>query len=99
MKAIKWYVDEIAEEIEGAKEYAERYLECRAKGGQYASMFKEMSQDELKHADNLHTMAVNEIQQLNTVYTPPVEMQEAWDKSHKEYVEKVAWIRQMLAMG
>ena len=27
-----------------------------------------------------------------------VEMMEKWEKAHKEYVEKVAWIRQMLNM-
>ena len=36
MKAIKKYVDKIKEEIEGAKEYAEQYVECKAKK-QYAA--------------------------------------------------------------
>ena len=46
----------------------------------------------------IHEWAVKEIQDISKVYTAPVEMQEAWDKSHKVYVETVAWIKQMLAM-
>ena len=30
--------------------------------------------------------------------TPPADMQEAYEKSHKKYVEKVAGIKQMLAI-
>ena len=29
---------------------------------------------------------------------PSEEMLEKWEKAHKEYVEKVAWIKQMLSM-
>ena len=31
-------------------------------------------------------------------YMSKAEMQEKWDKAHVQYVEKAAWIRQMLAM-
>lgn len=99
MKSIKNYVDAIDDEIEGAKEYAEKYVECKAKGDmQSANRYKEMATDELKHATYEHEWAVNEIERISKIYTAPVEMQEAWEKSHKEYVEKVAWIKQMLAM-
>ena len=99
MRMIKMYVDAIDEEICGAKEYAEKYVECKAKGNmERANRYKEMANDELKHAMYQHEMAVTEIEHLSKVYTPPVKMQEAWDKAHKEYVEHVAWIKQMLAM-
>ena len=99
MKSIKNYVDAIDDEIEGAKEYAEKYVECKAKGDmQSANRYKEMATDELKHATYEHEWAVNEIERISKIYTAPVEMQEAWEKSHKEYVEKVAWIKQMLTM-
>lgn len=99
MKKIKEYVDAIDEELEGAKEYAEKYVECKAKDNmQSATKYKEMANDELKHAMYEHEWAVKEIEEISRVYTPPIEMQEKWDKAHKEYVEKVAWIRQMLSM-
>jgi hypothetical protein len=46
----------------------------------------------------LHEFAVNEINELSKVYTPPANMQEVWNKAHREYVEKVAWVKQMLSM-
>lgn len=99
MKKIQNLVNQIDEEIEGAKEYAETYLDYKAKGNSnWAVRYKSMAEDELKHATYIHDRAVEEITELNKVYTPPVEMQKAWDESHKGYVERVAWIKQMLAM-
>lgn len=99
MRKIQKYVKQIDEELCGAKNYAECYVEYKAKGDStWASRFKEMANDELRHAMFIHDLATQEIAQLNTVFTAPVEMQEAWDKSHVEYVEKEAWIKQMLAM-
>ena len=54
---------------------------------------------ELQHAMNLHTFAVEDIEQLEKVYPEiPEKMMDAWDKSHNEFVEKTAWIRQMQNM-
>lgn len=99
MRVIKEYVEAIEEEIEGAKHYAEEYVEAKARGDMSkANRYKEMASDELKHAMYQHEWAVAEIQEISKVFTPPVAMEEKWDKAHKEYVEKVAWIKQMLAM-
>lgn len=99
MRAIKKYVEDIDEELEGAKDYAEKYVESKAKGDvSKATRYKEMASDELKHSSYLHEWAVSEITALSKVYTPPVEMQKKWDEAHARYVEKVAWIKQMLAM-
>lgn len=99
MTRIKKLADEVKDEICSAKEYAEEYLTFKAKeNGTWANRYKEMAQDELRHADYLHTRAVEEIEELRKVYTPPEEMLEKWDKEHREYIEKAAWVRQMLAM-
>lgn len=99
MKFIKGYVSAVEEEIEGAKNYAEKYVECKAKGDMAkANRYKEMANDELKHAMYQHEWAVMAIDELSKIYTPPVEMQEKWDRAHKVYVEQVAWVKQMLAM-
>ena len=99
MKYIKKLVDEIDEEICGAKEYAEMYVDHKSRGnGSWASRFKQMSNDELSHAMTLHDYAVEEIGRISSVFKAPAEMQEAWDKSHVAYVEKVAWVKQMLSM-
>lgn len=99
MKIIKNLVEQLDEEIEGAQDYAEKYVEYKAKGNMTrANRYKEMATDELKHCGYIHEMAVQEIEEVRRIYTAPVEMQEKWDKAHKEYVEKVAWIKQMLTL-
>lgn len=99
MRSIKKYVEHIEEELEGAKDYAEKYVEAKAAGNtMWAGQFKDMAQDELRHAGVVHSHAVEEIEKLNKIYKPPVEMLEKWEHAHKEYVEKAAWIKQMLSM-
>ena len=100
MTKIKKYVEEIAEELDSAKSYMETALEYKAAGNTNRyTRYKEMSMQELAHAMSLHEFAVQDIEQLKTVYpTVPQEMQEAWDRSHVNYVEKAAWIKQMQAM-
>lgn len=99
MTRIKNLADKMKDEICSAKDYAEEYLTFKAKDNStWATRYKEMSQEELKHANYIHERAVEEIEELRKVYTPPEEMLEKWDHEHKEYIEKVAWIKQMLAM-
>lgn len=99
MTKIKYLIDQIDEELCSAKEYAETYLEFKVKGDNvWASKYKDMALDELEHANYIHERTVKEIEALRKVYTPPTEMLEKWDKSHANYVEKAAWIKQMLAM-
>ena len=100
MTKIKKYVDDIGEELEGAKHYIEKALEYKAAGNatRYAR-YKEMSAQELAHAMTLHEYAVQDIEQLKTVYPDiPQDMMEKWDKSHVKFVEKAAWIKQMQSM-
>lgn len=99
MKKIKKLVHMINEELEGAKCYAEKYIEFKVDNkSAWSSKFKEMANDELNHAMQLHTLAIEEITEIKKIYVAPIEMQEKWDKSHEEYVQKVAWIKQMLMM-
>lgn len=99
MKAIKVLVDKISDEICDAKEYAECYVESKAKGdSSWANRYKEMANDELRHATYLHELVVTKIEELEKVFQAPEEMQEEWDKAHAHFVEKVAWIKQMLSM-
>lgn len=99
MRSIHAYVESIEDEIEGAKDYAEKYVEAKAHGDMNkANRYKEMANDELKHAMYQHEWAVQKIDEVSKVFKAPQEMMEKWEKAHKSYVEKVAWIRQMLAM-
>ena len=100
MTKIKKYVEDIAEELEGAKGYIETALEYKSMGNaDRYNAYKEMSIQELGHAMRLHDFAVQDIAKLKEVYPEvPQKMQDAWDKSHVDFVEKTAWIKQMQAM-
>lgn len=99
MKKIKEYVEEIDEELEGAQNYAEKYVEEKVKGNMpKASKYKEMAMDELKHASYIHEWTVKEIEEIRKTVTPPPDMLEKWEKAHREYVSKAAWVKQMLEM-
>ena len=104
MTRIKNLADQIMDELHDAKSYAEEYLTYKAKNeyekdaSEWAARYKEMSTDELKHALYLHDRAVAEIEELRKVMTPPEEMLQKWEHAHREYSEKAAWIKQMLAM-
>lgn len=99
MKHIKELVERIDEELTDAKYYAEMYVEKKVRNeSEYAANYKKMANDELDHATRLHTMAVNEIKEVEKVYQAPESMKESWRKSHAEYVEKTAWIKQMLSL-
>ena len=99
MKRIKDLADEIKDELHSAKEYAQEYLTFKANDeSTWAGRYKEMAQEELKHAGYIHDRAVMEIENLRKVYTPPQDMLDKWDADHKKYIEKAAWIKQMLAM-
>ena len=99
MTIIKKYVDKIKEELEGAKGYAEKYVEFKTKDEMpTANRYKEMANDELKHAMYEHEWAVKAIENLKSHIAPPEEMLERWGKAHKEYVEDAAWVKQMLSL-
>ena len=100
MKKIKDYVDRIDDELCSAKEYIEKALWYKAKNdSDRYSTYKQMSMQELEHAMNIHKFAVEDIEVLEKVYPDiPEDMMNSWNKSHNEYVEKTAWIKQMQSM-
>ena len=99
MTRIKNLADEIKDELCSAKEYAEEYLTYKAKdNSEWSKRYYEMANQELQHASYLHDRVVEEIEELRKTYTPPQEMLDKWDSDHKKYIEKAAWIKQMLAM-
>ena len=105
MTKIKKYVDQISEELHDSKCYMEKALEYKALGNSSSrnmdryNGYKTMSVQELEHAMRLHQYAIEDIDQLKMVYPDiPVDMQNKWDRSHAEFVEKAAWLKQMQSM-
>lgn len=99
MKMIKKYVDMIDEELCDAQKYAEKSVEFKANdNSKWNNRFKAMAEDELSHAMNLHELAIEEIDKLNKVYQAPAEMLDKWEDAHRDYVDRAAWIKQMLTL-
>ena len=100
MTKIKKYVEDIKDELEGAKHYMETALEYKAAGNSDRyNGYKDMSLAEINHATRLHQYAVQDIDALKAVYPDiPSDMLDKWNKAHIEFVEKAAWIKQMQAM-
>lgn len=92
-------VDKIDDELSGSKEYAECYIVNKAKGSMdKANKYRMMAEQELEHSQIIHDMALDEIDELERVFKPTEEMKKVWAESHTKYVEKTAWIKQMLSM-
>ena len=100
MTKIKKYVEQIGEELDGAKNYIEKALEYKASGNSDRyNGYKDMSIAELGHATRLHQYAVQDIDALKAVYPEiPSDMMKKWEDAHVNYVEKAAWIKQMQSM-
>ena len=100
MKKIQRYVEHIAEELDGAKEYIEKALDYKSRGDTVRyTKYKEMSLQELGHANIIHEFAVQDIDAFEKVFPEfPQEMLDKWEHAHNEFVEKAAWIKQMQSM-
>ena len=99
MKIIHKFIEHINDELDGAKEYAEKFIENKAKSNMMrASRYKEMAEDEMKHATYIKDMALVDAEELLKVYTLPIETEEQWNHTLKHFAECMAMIRHMLAM-
>jgi hypothetical protein len=98
MKLVKNYIEHLCEEVEGAKDYAEKYIECRAKGeSTRASKYREMASDELSHAASVRDMAYQDIKRISEMMVIPMDIEDEWDKAAKHCEEQIALVKQMLA--
>lgn len=99
MMIVRKFMERIDDELADAKHYAEKYIECKAKGhGDAAGKYHAMAEDELKHAGWLHEMAAAEVGELDRVFRPTEDMRRAWEECSARYADRAAWVKQMLAM-
>lgn len=95
MKNMQEIIKRIDEELNDAQYYAERANEQHEAGHErIAREYRSMSDDELHHAMEQHTIAVRMIDDYQGQSTP--DMLEKWKASHKAYMEKSAMIRSMI---
>lgn len=97
MRCIDHWIEEMEDEIDGAEEYAERYIKEKAKGNHSrAARYRSMAEDELSHASAIREMATQDIEEIRKVHTIPVEDEEKWNLAHKMAVEHHAVIKRMI---
>lgn len=94
MRKIHDYIDRICDELDDAKEYAERYILNKGWNQQWGKMYHEMAEDELKHAEYLKQIATEHIGMLDWI---PDESRYAWDACVAGFSERAAVIRLMLS--
>ena len=98
MKIIENMISHLEEEVDGAEEYAEKFIEAKARGNMArANKYKEMANDELKHAGYLHDMFVSDVEEINHVYKMTESESETWERGHKRITEKMAMVKQILS--
>ena len=98
MRAIKQAINKIKDEVKGANEYAQEYLELKMSGSPRTKAYYEMAQQELTHALTLHEFVVKDIEEIRKTYTPTQSMLDMWEHEHGKIIDKIAWIRQILSM-
>jgi rubrerythrin len=94
MKIIEMLVDDIDEELEGAKHYAKKALKYKDENPALAKMFFDMSGDEMKHMHMLHDEVVKIIEEhKRTKGEPPAAMLAVWDYVHKKHIKEANEVR------
>lgn len=98
MKMIHSYIDHVKEELSGAMEYGEKYIDFKARGNSArANAYKSMAQDELRHASMIYDYAAQDMEAIGRIYTLPEELQEDWQRFVRHYADCSARIKLMLA--
>lgn len=98
MRIIKKMAQQMKEEIASAKEYAKLATHYKTEQPTLAKVYYDAANDELKHADWLHTEVVKLIEKQRAIEPPPPVMLELWEYEHKEYVEEYGIAKNMIAL-
>lgn len=99
MRYIDELFDMIADEIEVAEKYAEKFIQLKMdKKDDWAEVFEEMTKNSIEHTDSLYTYINIRIKELKDDYTLPVALQKQWNYRNSQYKEKIAIIEQLISM-
>lgn len=99
MKILDEMIEELKEEVEGAREYAEKYVEAKALNNMpRAAKYKEMAHDELKHATIIRGFAMEDAESIKRVHTLTEEEAHHWEHCHKKINDEIAMVNHILSM-
>lgn len=98
---LKWFHDELIEEIDGAIVYAKTAIELKAMSDKMSKTFYDMAVQESEHAKNIYTMGIEYYNKIVSVYEPeriPEYLTEIKDKMSELYTSKSVDIKMLLSM-
>lgn len=92
---IKHYMEMIHDEMCGAKEYALKYVEYKNSKPNWARMYDEMAEAELKHADYLSQMAQ---EYFDDLAWKSEDSKIEWEHCKNKMTEKTALVKMILSV-
>lgn len=99
MKIIKCMTEQIEEEIEDAKKYAEMALRYKEERPDIAFVYLKLSEDEMGHMTKIHDMVATLIADYRSKHgDPPVEMMAVYNYLHDRHIEKAAEVKSIQDM-
>ena len=99
MIQIKELVKAMRDELKDAEAYIDKALQYKASEKNLADMYKDIAQQEIKHAHMEHDQAVRIIEKVKqTGMKIPEAMQTVWDWEHEELIEHEALIKMKIDM-
>ena len=94
MKIIKELNEMIEDEVKGAEHYAKLAVMHKADNPVLAKTFYDISTDEMRHVDLLHSEVVKLIEEhRKTKGEPPVSMLAVYDYLHERQIEKAKEVK------
>lgn len=93
MKMIDSFMESIKDEVNGAMDYADKYVELKTEKPKWANIYHDMAANELTHAEHLMTMAKEHVASLGWLSE---KTKEDWNKCQSKTAEKTAMIKIML---
>ena len=99
MELIKHIEDQIGEEMHDAKKYIQCALKYKEDHKELADLYYWLSQEEMTHADKLHKMVVEIIEEYRKKEgEPPADMMAVYKYIHEKEIEEAAEVKLMWAM-
>lgn len=94
MKIIKELSEMIEEELDGAEQYAKMAVALREEHPSLAKAFYEISTEEMRHVDMLHTEVTHLIEAHRKEHgEPPAPMMAVYEFLHGRHIEKANSVR------
>lgn len=98
MKAIIDLVDQIEDELKGAKKYIKLAFRNKTEHPNLADRYAELAEAEMGHVKALHEEAASMIDEVRRRDgEPPADMMAVYNYEHKKQMDCAAKIRQMIA--